>query len=371
MLVGFKIRVYPTCEQEKKFKQYSGTSRFLYNLCLAKHISNRENGIKFSKLQNEIVNIQKEIEWLKEIPRKVKAFSVKDCDDSFIKFFKKDSKFPKFKSKKRNKLSFSYEHTSNFGTIPNVGKGKGNSLLKLSKSNGLTRRVSESKISNRLTISYDNKYWYLSGSYEKEIIQEELTGKIIGIDLGLKDLATLNTGTKFENINKSIKVKRLKKKLRRTKRSLSRKYEMNKLGNTYVETKNISKQLIELRLLYRKLTNVRKNYINKITSILVKTKPSKIVMEDLNVSGMMKNKNLSKHIQEAMWYYFKQTLNYKCNKYNIEFLLANRFYPSSKTCSCCGNINTNLKLSDRLYKCNNCRIEIDRDINAAINLSRY
>ncbi len=369
MLTGFKIRIHPTNEQIKKFYQYVGTSRFMYNWSLNKIKEAYDAGIKFKdiKLANQLTVIQKEVEelkWLSTIPRKVKCMAIGDCEESFQRFFKKQSKYPRFKSKKRSKVSFSFENNATLGNVPKLGK------VKLNQKDRLTKEIADSHVVNRLNISCDNKYWYLSGAYEKEYELMELTNSSLGIDLGLKDLAITNDGAKFKNINKSQRVRKLKKKLKRVQRCLSRKYEMNKDGNKFIETKNISKQLIELRLLHRRIANIRKNHIEQITAKLVKTKPAQVVMEDLNIAGMMKNRCLAKAIGEANWYYFINTMRWKCKKFNVEFILADRYYASSKTCSACGTKKKNLTLRDRIFNCG-CGLSINRDINAAINLSNY
>ena len=374
MLTGFKIRIHPTNEQIKKFYQYAGTSRFMYNWSLSKIKEAYDAGIKFKdiKLANQLTVIQKEVEelkWLSTIPRKVKCIAIEDAETAYKNFFKKQSKYPRFKSKKRSKLSFSFTSDKNkpkngIIRVPAIG------LVELNQKDRLTQELNSKEFILRLNISYDNKYWYLSGAYEKEYELMELTNSSLGIDLGLKDLAITNDGVKFKNINKSQRVRKLKKKLKRVQRCLSRKYEMNKDGNKFIETKNISKQLIELRLLHRRIANIRKNHIEQITTRLVKTKPAQVVMEDLNISGMMKNRCLAKAIGEANWYYFIDTMRWKCKKFNIEFILADRYYASSKTCSACGTKKNNLTLRDRIFNCE-CGLSIDRDINAAINLSNY
>ncbi len=373
MLTGFKIRIHPNKEQISKFYQYAGTARFMYNWSLAKIKEAYASGIKFKdiKLSNQLTIIQKEVEelqWLNGIPRKVKCLAISDCEESFERFFKGTSKYPKFKSKKKSKVSFSFDSVNKpkngIITIPLAG------LVELNFKDKLTNDLNNQKFATRLTISFDGKYWYISGAYEKEYELVELTESSLGIDLGLKDLAITNTRIKFMNINKSHKVKKTKKKLKRVQKSLSRKYEMNKDGNKFIETNNISKQLVELRLLYRRLTNIRQNHIQQITASLVKTKPAKVVMEDLNIQGMMKNHHLAGHISEANWYYFINTMRFKCKKFNIEFILADRFFASSKTCSACGIKKSDLKLKDRIFNCN-CGLVIDRDVNAAINLANY
>ena len=219
-------------------------------------------------------------------------------------------------------------------------------------------------------ISYDNKYWYLSVGIEEEMPVVQLTGESLGIDVGIKELAVCSNGMTFKNINKSKEVRRLKKSLKRKQRQCSRKYEKNKKGKEYVKTKNIAKLENQIKLIHRRLSNIRLNYIHQVTRMIVKTKPSRIVMEDLNIKGMMKNKHLSKAIAEQCLYDFKLKMKYKCEFCGIDFVEADRYYPSSKLCSCCGSIKKDLKLKDRIYKCS-CGLNINRDYNASINLSRY
>lgn len=200
----------------------------------------------------------------------------------------------------------------------------------------------------------------------------------IGIDLGLKNLAICSNEKVFENINKTHFIKKLEKKLKREQRKLSRKYESLKVRKSaqygYKNEKegratrrNIQKQIAIVQNTHQKLTNIRTDYINKIVNEIVKQKPSYITIEDLNISGMMKNKHLSKAIANQKLYEFKSKLGYKCIVNNIELRVVDRWFPSSKICSNCGNINKNLKLSDRIYNCS-CGLEIDRDLNASINL---
>ena len=193
----------------------------------------------------------------------------------------------------------------------------------------------------------------------------------IGIDLGVKDLAICSNGMVFKNINKTKSVKKLKKKLKRLQRQVSRKYEANKVGNKYIKTNNIIKLEKQIKLIYRKLSNIRLNHIHQATNAIIKQCPYRIVMEDLNISGMMKNRHLAKAIQEQCLYDFRRQMKYKCEFNGIEFVQADRFYPSSKTCSCCGYIKKNLKLKDRVFICDDCGLTIDRDYNASLNLMNY
>ena len=231
-------------------------------------------------------------------------------------------------------------------------------------------RITAAKFHNP-RISFDGKYWYISIGVEVEAPEIELTDETIGIDMGIKDLAVCSNGMRFENINRTPKAKKLAKKLRRLQRKVSRKYEMNKNGKEYVKTGNIIKLEKQIKLTHRKIANTRLNHIHQATTAIAKSKPGRIVMEDLNVRGMMKNKHLSKAIGEQGFNMFLTILAYKCLFYGIEFVKADRFYPSSKKCCMCGNVKKDLKLSERSYKCPVCNNEIDRDYQASINLSRY
>ena len=218
-------------------------------------------------------------------------------------------------------------------------------------------------------VSFDGKYWYLSFSYEIEPFKEDLSDEVIGIDLGIKELATCTNGVVYPNINKSKVIKNLEIRKIRLQRKISRAYEKNKEGKKYVKTNNIIKMEKKLKLIDRRLSNIRKTYIHTVTSEIVKTKPSCIVIEDLGISNMMKNKHLSKSIKEQLWYFFRQCLTYKCKFYgDILVKVASRSYPSSKKCNNCGHIKKFLSLSERIYRCDCCGFTIDRDLNASLNL---
>lgn len=219
--------------------------------------------------------------------------------------------------------------------------------------------------------TYDGLYWYVSIGIEVEDVKEVSAGEGVGIDLGVKDLAVCSDGNTYENINKTAKVKKLEKRKRRLQRSLSRRYEKNREGKSYYKTCNIIKREKGLLKVSRRLTNIRHNYTHQVTSEIIKRKPSFICIEDLNVRGMMKNKHLSKAIQQQGFYEFKQQVKYKSNWNNISLVLVDKFYPSSKTCSCCGCVKEDLKLSDRIFICPDCGNKIDRDYNASLNLKNY
>ena len=218
--------------------------------------------------------------------------------------------------------------------------------------------------------TYDGLYWYVSVSIEVEKNTNTLSNDGIGIDLGIKDLAVCSDGNTYGNINKTQRVKKLEKRKRRLQRSISRGYEKNKKGVRYCKTGNIVKREKELLRIYKRLTNIRQNYLHQTTSEIIKRKPSFICMEDLNVSEMMKNKHLSKSLQQQKLYEFRRQIEYKSKRNNIPVIIADRFFPSSKLCSCCDNIKKDLKLSDRIYKCE-CGNVIDRDYQASLNLKRY
>ena len=368
MIISKKIRLKPTKEQEVQLWKSVDTARWVYNWTLERQQENYKNGEKFTygnDLRKEITKLKKQedYKWLGDVSNDIAKQAVKDACDSYKRFFKGQSKFPRFKSRKNNKKSF-YNDTSK---------------LKVNNMSIQLAKIGWVKTSEQLPMNvkymnpriiYDNKYWYLSVSYEQEFTQPELTDEVIGIDLGIKTLAVCSNGMEFKNINKTAKVKKIEKRLRRLQRSASRKYEMNKEENRYVKTCNIIKIEKKIRLLHRRLSNIRNNHLHQTTNVIVRTKPSKVVMEDLNVKGMMKNRNLAKEISQQKFYEFKRQMEYKCEKYGIEFIQVGRFFPSSKLCSNCGQINKDLKLSDRVYHCD-CGLHIDRDLNASINLANY
>lgn len=368
MIISKKVRLKPTKEQETQLWQSVGTARWIYNWTLERQQENYKNGGKFiydNDLRKEITQLKKQDshKWLSNVSNNVAKQAVKDACNSYKRFFKGQSSAPKFKSRRKSNKSF-YNDTAK---------------LKVKNKSVLIEKVGWIKTSEQLPmnvkymnprVSHDNKYWYLSVSIEEEFTQPELTDEVIGIDLGIKTLAVCSNGMDFKNINKTNKVRKIEKRLRRLQRSASRKYEKNREGNRYVKTCNIIKIEKQIQLLHRRLSNIRNNHLHQTTNAIVRTKPSKVVMEDLNVKGMMKNRNLAKAISQQKFYEFKRQMEYKCEKYGIEFIQVGRFFPSSKLCSNCGQIKKDLKLSDRRYYCD-CGLHIDRDLNASINLANY
>ena len=289
---------------------------------------------------------------------------VKDACEAFKRFFKGLADKPKFKSRRKSKPSF-YNDTSKLKVKFNIVLIEKVGLIKTAEQIPMNVKYTNPRI------SFDGEYWYISVGIETEQPVVELTDESIGIDVGVKELAICSNGMTFKNINKTKKVKKLEKRLRRLQRKISKKYELNKEGRKFVKTSNIIKLEKQIRLLHRKLANIRSNNSHQATNKIVKTKPSRVVMETLNIKGMMKNKHLSKAIAQQGLYEFKRQLQYKCEFYGIKFIEADKWYPSSKTCSECGHVKPKLSLFERTYICEECGCVIDRDYNASINLSRY
>ena len=320
---------------------------------------------------------QEDYKWLTKISNNVTKQAIKDACNSYKRFFKGQSKYPKFKSKKRSKPSFYQDNVKiqftdthvkieGFATSRKKNKQKLNWIKLCEKG----RIPTNCKYMNP-RFTYDGLHWWVSVSIETENNTNiPPNDKGVGIDLGLKDLAICSDGNTYKNINKTNKVKKIEKRKRRLQRSMSRRYEKSRKGKIYCKTSNIIKREKELLKLSRRLTNIRHNHLHQITSEIVKRKPSFICIEDLNVSGMMKNKHLSKAIQQQGFYEFRRQIEYKAKWNNISVILADRFFPSSKLCSCCGEIKKDLKLSDRIYRCD-CGNIIDRDYQASLNLKQY
>ncbi|MDM0470634.1 transposase [Clostridium perfringens] len=384
---AYKMEINPTDEQKSKIHRTIGVSRFIYNFYIAynKEIYEREgkfvSGIDFSKwLNNEYIPNNQQMNWIKEVSSKAIKQAIMNGDKAFRDFFKKDKGFPKFKKKKNqdvkayfpknNKTDWTIERhrvkiptlgwvrLKEFGYIPT------NSIVKSGTVSQKADRYYVSILVEERDIEISN------GNTGIKIFNHNNEG--VGIDLGIKEFAVCSDGIKFKNINKISTIKKIEKKLKREQRKLSRKYESLKIRNKNIKEgratrQNIQKQIVKVQKLHQRLANIRTDYINKTVSKIVKQKPSYVTIEDLNVKGMMKNKHLSKAIVSQKFFEFKTKLISKCKKNNIELRIVDRFYPSSKTCSNCGKVKKDLKLSDRIYKCD-CGFTIDRDLNASINL---
>ena len=384
---SYKMEINPTDEQKSKIHRTIGVSRFIYNFYIAynKEIYEREgkfvSGIDFSKwLNNEYIPNNQDKKWIKEVSSKATKQAIMNGYKAFRDFFKGAKGFPRFKKKKNqdvkayfpknNKTDWTLERhrvkipTLGWVRLKEFGYIPVNSMVKSG------------------TVSQKADRYYVSILVEERDIKTSNSNigiKIantnnegLGIDLGIKEFALCSDGIKFKNINKTSTVKKVEKKLKREQRKLSRKYESLKIRNKKekggnVTRQNIQKQIVKVQKLHQRLTNIRTDYINKTVSSIIKQKPSYITIEDLAVSNLMKNKHLSKAIASQKFFEFKTKLTVKCKENHIELRIVDRFYPSSKTCSKCGEIKKDLKLSDRIYKCD-CGLAIDRDLNASINL---
>ncbi len=407
---AYKVMLEPNKWQRTRLFQFAGSARFAYNWALNKEMTAFENDEKFisnEDLRKEFTVLRNsdEYSWLKKISNNVTKQAIIDCGNAYDKFFKKQ-KSTKIKFTKKK-----LEHFARIGKTPTVYDMNGHPKFK-SKRNGdfnfyhdtekikitsthvKLEAIAASKRKNRQKlnwirlaeigripvgvkyknprVSFDGLNWWLSVAVEfkPEKSVENFT-ETLGIDLGIKELAVLSDGTFYANINKTDTIRKLKKRQRRLQRSISRKYEMNKKeGEDYCKTCNIVKSEKLLLKIHHRLANIRQNYRHQITTEIIARKPRAIVMENLNVGAMMKNKHLSKAIQEQGWYNFRKLIEYKAEWAGIKLIFADRFYPSSKTCICCGRIKKDLKLSERIYRCE-CGNIIDRDLQAAINLGRY
>ena len=381
MIETLKVQLNPNNKQLTKLFQYAGCSRFAYNWTISREQENYKQGNKFlsdNELRKEFTKMKKldEYKWLNNISNNVTKQAIKDACNSYKSFFKGQTKYPKFKSKKNSKQSFYQDnikikftntHVKIEGFATNRKKNKQKlNWIKLCEK---CRIPTNCKYMNP-RFTFDGLHWWLTVSIETENDTNIPTNEGIGIDLGLKDLAICSDGHTYKNVNKTQKVKKIEKRKRRLQRSISRKYNMNKRGESYKKTSNIIKREKELLKVIKRLTNIRQNHLHQTTSEIIKRKPSFICIEDLNVSGMMKNRHLSKAIQQQGFYGFRRQIEYKSEWNNIPVIIADRFFPSSKLCGCCGAIKKDLKLSDRIYKCD-CGNVIDRDYQASLNLKLY
>ena len=375
LLKSFKTEINPTQEQKVKIRKTIGTCRYIYNFYLTHNKELYVNGEKFMSgksfsvwLNNEYLPNHPEYSWVKEVSSKSVKHSIECGCTAFTRFFKHQSAFPNYKKKGKSDVKmyfvknnpkdcFCERHRINIPTLGWVRiKEKG--YIPTTKDGHVIRSGSVSMKAGRYYVSV------LIEIPDNRTVNHSNEG--VGIDLGLKDFAVLSNGKTYRNINKTARLKKLEKQLIREQRSLSRKYENLKKGES-TQRANIQKQKLKVQKLHHKIDNIRTDYINKTIAEIVKTKPSYIAIEDLNVKGMMKNRHLSKAVASQKFYEFRTKLQFKCDENGIELRVVDRWYPSSKMCHCCGCIKKGLKLSDRIYKCKCGYIE-DRDYNAALNL---
>ena len=366
-----KIRLLPTKEQEQLMWRHVGACRFIWNWALNKQNEEYQKTKKKISL-NVLMGLLTELKhqndtlWLNEIDSACLQTTLRNLEKSYKRFFQGQG-HPKFKSKKKSKPSYPIRNNrtyfeNNTIKIPKLGKVKCQTNYSLPDK--------DTKLYNP-RICYINNKWILTVAIESETQAIKLTDKTMGIDLGIKELCVVAFGNNkivVPNINKTKDIIKKEKKLKRLQRKVARKYRVNK---SYDKSNNILKVEEQLREMHYHLTCKRNDYIHKTTHMLISQNPKKVVMENLAVENMMKNKNLINGLRKQKLAEFRRQMQYKCEWNGIEFILADRFYPSSKTCSNCGNIKKDLKLSDRTYVCPECGLVIDRDYNAAINLMKY
>ena len=375
MLKSFKTELNPTQEQKSRINRTIGTCRYVYNFYLACNKERHDNGEKFMTgksfsvwLNNEYIPNNPDKAWIRNVYSKAVKKSIEDGCTAFTRFFKHQSAFPNFKKKGKSdvKMYFVKNNPKDCACerhrikIPTLG------WVRLKEKGYIPTTKDGWKIKSG-TVSVKADRYYVSVLVEipdTSVVNHNNDG--IGIDLGLKDLAVVSNGNTYKNINKSAKLKKLEKQLCREQRCLSRKYENLKKGEA-AQRANIQKQKLKVQKLHHRIDHIRTDYINKVIAEIVKTKPSYITIEDLNVSGMMKNRHLSKAVASQKFYEFRSRLKAKCDDNGIELRVVDRFYPSSKICHCCGRIKKDLKLSDRVYRCT-CGYVEDRDFNASLNL---
>lgn len=376
MIRAYKTEINPTLEQIVKICRTIGVCRFVYNLFIATNRQRYKDGEKFlganafSKwLNNEYRMLHPENSWILEVSSKAVKRAIINAEGAFKKFFKTKKGFPQFKKKHKNDTGFYVPRNNKKDTeaqrhrikIPTLG------WVRLKEFGYIPAGFDVSSI----TVKVRAGRYFVTCLVDEEPVSTGAGSKSegIGVDLGIKETAAVSNEQFFGNINKTPEIKKLKRRLKREQRKFSRKIQNRKKGKTAAEKfANLHKQSIKVQKAYYRLDCVRKDYINKLVSVLVKIKPESITIEDLNILGMMKNKHLSRAIAEQNFGYFRIKLAEKCKAWGIELRVADRFYPSSKRCSKCGSVKKDLKLSDRAYICQECGLKIDRDLNAAINL---
>ncbi|MDE6502266.1 MAG: transposase [Ruminococcus sp.] len=382
MLKSYKTEIYPTAKQKQIIHRTIGVCRFVYNFYLAhnKEIYEKEerfvSGYDFSKwLNNEYLLKKPEFSWIREVSSKSVKQSIMNAQRAFKNFFSHKSGFPNWKKKSNSDVKMYFVRTDTKTIIacerhrikiPTLG------WVRL-KEKGYIPTNPKIHIIKSGTVSMKAGRYYVSVMVEEAEKEKPILNDFgIGIDLGIKDFAICSNGKTYKNINKTVRIRKLEKSLKRQQRKLSRKYEsLKKSKNNLKEVatrQNIRKQKLKVQRLHHRLDCIRTDYINKVISKLVKTKPAWITLENLNISGMMKNRHLSRAIAQQKFFEFRTKITAKCREYGIELRFVDRFYPSSKTCHNCGCIKSDLKLSDRIYTCSECGYTADRDFNASLNL---
>ncbi|WCK54304.1 RNA-guided endonuclease TnpB family protein [Aneurinibacillus sp. Ricciae_BoGa-3] len=371
MKKAYKTEIILNEKQCQKAHQTLGVCRYVYNLYLSTNKAYYEkekkflSGMDFSKWLNNEYTKEKD-QWIKLVSSKAVKQAVMNGEKAFIRFFKGWSKFPKFKKKKNQdvKAYFPKNNPTDWTVerhrikIPTLG------WVRLKEYGYIPDNA---KVSSG-TISYKAGRFFVSVLCEVEFVNSQINPHVgVGVDVGVKHFAVCSNHTVFKNINYTTKIKKVEKSLKRQQRKLSRKYEYKKKRGEPCY-KNIQKQIAMIQKLHVRLANIREEYVRYVVNALVKAKPKYITIEDLNVKGLMKNRHLADSIRKQKFYRFKEWLTSKCNEYGIELRMVSRFYPSSKACSCCGYKKNKLSLSERIFKCDSCGVELDRDFNASLNL---
>lgn len=371
----------PTKEQEELFWKSVGAARWAYNYFLAENdrvYRETKKTISGCEVRKQITILKKTTHtWLKEVGSNVVKMATMDAERALRNYLNGLYGKPHFKTKRNLRQSFYV----NYESIRKTQNGFRGEKIGFIKTVEPLPKLRDGQRYSYPRIIFDGKYWYLSIGYEVEEKKYNLTDKSIGIDLGVKELAVCSDGTIYGNINKTKKVRRIKKRLAHEQRKLSRMRKSNIKGYTsnrkpiyekpLEECKNYQKQRRKVAMIQRRLNNIRNNYLHQVTTEIVNKLPYRIVMETLNIRKMMKNKHLARRVAEQSLYEFKRKVIYKAEMRGIKIVEVPTFYPSSKTCSCCGYIKRDLQLSDREYICPICSLKIDRDLNASINLANY
>ena len=378
MYKSIKIELKLTNEQKTQVNKTIGTERFIYNEYIKYNQKQYELGNKFvsafdfSKYINNVyLPSNPDKKWIKEVSSKSVKQAMVYGEKAFKNFFKGLSSFPVFKKKGKNELGayFVKDNKKDFEFYRHKIKIPTLKFVRV-KEYGYIPKNANIK-SGTISKKADRYFLSLIMEVEDAIKETNTSTKGLGIDLGIKDTAICSDGRVFKNINKTKRVKKIKKKIKREQRKMSRSIEYSKSKKIKLkDLKNFSKKKLKIQRLFYRLNCIRDDYNNKMVNEITRTKLKYITIEDLKVSNMMKNKHLSKAIQEQNFYSIRTKLINKCKERNIELRLVDTFYPSSKTCSCCGSIKKDLKLNNRIYKCSNCGLEIDRDYNASINLEK-
>ena len=370
------IRLFPSKQQEELMRRHMGASRFIYNYMLDRQIERHEKGERYLSMF-DMVRLLKPLKndgvhgWLYEISNATLSRTCADLEAAYKNFMSGRKRFPRYKTLKCAKQVYPVSDmisdlwfSESFVNVPKIGK------MSYKTNYNIPFGRKQKFVNPRIRYTANGK-WLLTVGIRCESQASDMTSSSMGIDLGIKELAVVAYGDEkfvFDNKNKSKQIRNDRRRLEHLQRNLSRKYKTN---GSYEETKNIQKTLSQIRRLYYHLTCTQKEYIHQITHKLISLKPNRVVMENLNISGMMKNHHLAKAIQQQCLYEFIRQMRYKCEQFEIPFLQVDTFYPSSKTCSCCGAIKRDLKLSDRTFVCLECGFTIDRDYNAARNLMMY